>query len=289
MKLEMNNRVNFNLYKAFYVVASTKNLTLAAKELNVSQPALSYSIKQLEEQLNVSLFYRKNKGVFLTKEGELLYDNVYQAFQIIINAENQIENKAKDKDNTITIGTLSYIADFYVSDLIAKLLKINPNINVKIVENGTNTLMTMLDNKEIDIMFDIGFKNNDKKYASKIISEQKYCFAGVKELMDNDFNSNNFILPAIGAVSRKVCDDYFLSKNINIKPKIEVFTTEAMLSFVKKGLGVGFFLENSIKKELDNKMLYKKDIDTDIEQIYLNCVYLNGNENENIKLVMGLI
>ena len=70
---------NLEYYKVFYHVARAGSLTVAAGELNISQPAVSQSLKQLEEALSVKLFTRASKGIRLTAEGELLYGYVAKA------------------------------------------------------------------------------------------------------------------------------------------------------------------------------------------------------------------
>ena len=62
--------INYELYKIFYTVAKNKNITSASKELLISQPAISKSIKNLEEQLGGQLFVRTKRGVVLTEEGK---------------------------------------------------------------------------------------------------------------------------------------------------------------------------------------------------------------------------
>ena len=83
--------VNFELYKTFYSVAKNQNITKAARELMISQPAVSKSIKTLEEQLNCSLFIRNKYGVTLTSEGQLFYENIKLAIEMIEHAEDELQ------------------------------------------------------------------------------------------------------------------------------------------------------------------------------------------------------
>ena len=74
---------NLSSYRIFYAVANTENISRAAKELYISQPAISKSIQKLEENLGVKLFERSSRGVTLTPEGELLYTHVKSAFETL--------------------------------------------------------------------------------------------------------------------------------------------------------------------------------------------------------------
>ena len=71
---------NLSLYKIFYTVAQEKNISRASQELYISQPAISKSIRKLEESLGVTLFVRSSRGVRLTEEGSLLYEHMQRGF-----------------------------------------------------------------------------------------------------------------------------------------------------------------------------------------------------------------
>ena len=81
--------IDFELYRVFYTVANNGNITKASEELNISQPAISKSIKNLEEQLGGNLFVRTKRGVILTDEGKEFYSYIKQAIEYINNAENK--------------------------------------------------------------------------------------------------------------------------------------------------------------------------------------------------------
>ena len=105
MKLgdKMFNNINLNTLKYFYEVASIKNMTKASENLNVSQPALTKAIKQLESDLNVQLFTRSKKGVALTDAGEVLYEYTVSAFQKLGSTLNAIE-KDRQSGGHLYIG-----------------------------------------------------------------------------------------------------------------------------------------------------------------------------------------
>ena len=81
--------VDLELYRVFYTVAKHKHMTKASEELHISQPAISQSIKKLEDQLGGTLFLRSNKGMDLTSEGKMFYEYVKGALELINNAENE--------------------------------------------------------------------------------------------------------------------------------------------------------------------------------------------------------
>ena len=104
--------INFEYYKVFYIIAKNKNITKAADELNISQPAISRMLKTMEEQLNTKLFIRKTKGVILTQEGNELYNLISNEVSNIINAENNFSKLINDK--SIKIATNKSILNCYL-------------------------------------------------------------------------------------------------------------------------------------------------------------------------------
>ena len=99
--------INFELYRIFYTVANTKNITKAAEELMISQPAISKSIKNLEEQLGGQLFIRTKRGVILTDEGKEFYNYIKRAMEYIYNAESKFTDLINLNTGTIKIGISS--------------------------------------------------------------------------------------------------------------------------------------------------------------------------------------
>lgn len=85
--MQYNPNINLNLYRVFYYVAKEKSITKASKKLFISQPAISKSLKKLEDELNTVLFTRNLNGVELTDQGKILYFYVDKAYKNIILAE----------------------------------------------------------------------------------------------------------------------------------------------------------------------------------------------------------
>jgi DNA-binding transcriptional LysR family regulator len=277
-------KCNFNLYRSFYAVAITGSFSEAARLLYVSQPSLSYNVKQLEEQLNVNLFYRKINGVSLTTEGEKLLKNIGQAFDTILEIEEYLSRYNSNNDSLV-IGAPTQIVRFFLLPVIDKFIKKNPDIHLKIVEKSTNSLKEMLQKKEIDIMIDTSFTiNEDKDIIIENLYAAKCCFAGKKTLMDkcdtiNDLATRPLILPSVGGNLRKIIEEYFASNSLKVIPRIEAYTTETILSFVKKEYGIGFFYEGSIKKMLEEGELVKFNDNNLIPSIVL-C-YGTNKKNRN--------
>lgn len=142
--------INFEYYKVFYVIAKNKNITKAANELNISQPAISRMLKTMEDQMNTKLFIRKTKGVILTNEGRELYrliaDNIDNIMKSEISFSKIISNKAiKFASNK------PYINYLIENKKLDNIFNTNSNINM-IDTNNFDLLNNQLSNNLIVLL-----------------------------------------------------------------------------------------------------------------------------------------
>ena len=132
----------------FREIANTGSINEAARKLNMSQPPLSYQIRQLEEELNVQLFERTHKGVVLTAAGKLLYDRAASLLDYAKSTELEVSQTGKKRVLRIgitptTVGTIMpYIADFS---------RKNPDVNFEVHDGITYTLYDYLQEGIIDV------------------------------------------------------------------------------------------------------------------------------------------
>ena len=105
---------NLELYKTFYYVAKAGSITAAAQQLSLTQPAVSQSMKQLEAQLNVSLFQRTAKGIRLTKEGEILFPYAENCCESIRQGEQKLKELTNLDLGEIRIGASDMTLKYYL-------------------------------------------------------------------------------------------------------------------------------------------------------------------------------
>ena len=103
---------NLSQYKIFYEVAKAGNISKPAKELYISQPAISKSISKLEDSLGVSLFTRNSRGVQLTSEGELLFHHTESAFEALSRGENELKRIKDFNIGHLRIGVIRIFPKF---------------------------------------------------------------------------------------------------------------------------------------------------------------------------------
>ena len=272
--------IDLELYRIFYIVAKNKHMTKASKELHISQPAISQSIKKLENQLGGTLFLRSNKGMELTLEGKMFYDYVKGALELINNAENEFTSFKDLSKGEIKIGCSTTLTKLILIDTLKKFHINYPNINIVIKNDLTSNLINDLKIGKLD--FVIFNESNIKETNLNLekIKELKQGFIYNSNYFNDNINSfedlNNYplILQKEESNSRKLLDSILLKNNVKLTAKMEVVSQELVTEFTNIGLGIGFSIIDLAKRNF--KDLKELNINKKIPNIN---VYLATNKN----------
>ena len=273
------SNINYNLYKSFLVVYETRNISKAAEQLYISQPAVSHSIKELEKQLGVQLFYKRANGVSSTSEADTLYRYISSAFNSIWKGEMTISDMADLKTGVVKIGTQSYLSVLFLSDIISEFRQKFPSVKIEITCKSSQELLSLLQTQNIDVLIEnqpISFEKD--KIEVKYIKSYSHCFiAGEKYFSDKVITSdviNN--LPLI--ISSMSSEEVKLLKNslpeLKINPIIEAGSNEAVVKLVKEGNGIGYVQEDYIKDELESGRIKKLNVTLNLPKLDIYCGYI---------------
>lgn len=156
--------IDFELYRIFVAVADEENITRASEKLNISQPAITKQIKNLENQLSIKLFERKSKGVALTNEGKKIYEKLKNPIEELNKIDAQI-----GKEKIINIGTHNHMGGLIFGQAINQYTLKYPNVNLNLVCEEMDELLRKLKNKEIDIVFAKKYDNEEAPKELKFI------------------------------------------------------------------------------------------------------------------------
>lgn len=281
--------IDFELYRIFYVVANHSNITKASEELNISQPAISKSIKKLEEQLGGSLFVRTKRGVVLTEEGREFYNYIKQAIEFINNAENKFTDLINLEAGCIKIGISTTLTKEFLLPYLEKFHALYPKIDIQIITNLTPDLIQNLKNGLLDIVI---LNVNDNSYGNDIeiikcrkindcfVVNKKYKELANKELSLKDLNNYPLILQSKGSNTREFIDNIARKNGVVLKPNIEIASYSLVFEFTKIGLGIGYATKEYIKEEIKNKELYELKIKEKIPSRYIG-IALSKNHVPN--------
>lgn len=252
--------INLELYKMFYIVAKYKSFTEAAKNLYISQPAITQRINTLEKQLNCRLFYRLANGVKLTEDGEKLFGDIKNSMEIITNIEDKFNEYRSNKTEKreIKIQTTTLLNNIYMYNKMIKFLKKNSNSDVNIIyEPNIKNAIEELSNKEIDLaVFDYPYKIRKNHIETVLHAKLEQILYASKGYLDGNINiykqnEYKFILPNKDTLERGKVDKYFAKNNIYINSSYEINDFNIRKSLVLNNLGIALGIKDILQNELE--------------------------------------
>ena len=237
-------------------------MTKASEELHISQPAISQSIKKLEEQLSGTLFLRSNKGMELTEEGKMFYEYVKGALELINNAENEFTSFKDLSKGEIKIGCSTTLTKLILIDVLKEFHNDYPNININIKNDLTSNLINDLKLGKLDLAIFNESNIKETNLHLEKIKDLKQGFVYNSDFYNDNINDledlNKFplILQKEESNIRKLLDYIALQNNVKLIPKMEVVSQELIIEFVNIGLGIGFaIIDLALKNEKNLKEL----------------------------------
>lgn len=256
---------NLEYYKVFYHVARAGSLTVAAKELNVSQPAVSQAVKQLETALGTKLFTRASKGVRLTGEGSLLYGYVAKGYEQIKLGEQKLEQMLNLELGEIHIGASDMTLQFYLLPYLEQFHEKYPHIKVVVSNAPTPETLRNLDENKIDFgVVSTPFDNQGGLQVANVREIEDVFVAGRKfisyknRMLDLQELEKMPIIYLEGATSTRSYMDSFLQKNnVYVRPEFELATSDMIVQFALRNLGVGCVVRDFAREYLEDGRLFE--------------------------------
>lgn len=282
---KMGTDIDLNLYKVFYSVAITGNITKAAEQLYISQPAVTKSIKQLENSLGGTLFIRTKRGVTLTEEGKVLLQYVKNILEEAKNAQNKFNSLIKLEEGRIHIGASATVSKYFLMPYLEEFHKRYPNIEIEITNELTPNLIKDLRNGYIDFLVtSLPIKENSD-LDIRVCGKLHDIFATSPKYLENqkqvynveDLLKYKIITQKEPSSTRVFLNNYMKENDIEFRPDIEIVSYNLVVDFVKSGFGIGYVTKEFVKQELKSKELYEIKIKPEIPARNLGIVTLSNN------------
>ena len=279
--------INLELYKTFYYVAKNENISRASNELNISQPAISKAIKNLEEQLNTNLFIRKRDGMELTEIGEAIYKKIKDAMELIYSAENDLKVLTSMESGILNIGASKTILHEFLMPYIKDFHKKYHKINIRIFTDKVSDLIRKSTMGIIDVIFinmPYGLPTNFDSIKMLSLHDCLACnnsfeYLRNKKISKKDLTELPLLVLTKDTTTRKRLDDYCTENNIEIHPEMEFGSNSLIKEFTEAGFGIGLLTEEHIKKELENGELFKLNLELPLKEKYLGMVWNKENKS----------
>lgn len=247
--------MEFSRLNAFYQVAITGSFSNAAEALFISQPALSRQVAALEKELDLQLFTRQNRKVFLTDAGRRFLVYVEK----IIDLNNRAKKEMKELNNLttgqLTLGASTTIANYLLPSILSLYQKKHPGINIYLnVGNSTQIEETIYEGK-VDIGLIAGKVNLNGLYQEEFYEDELYLVVPqnhnlieTTNITSQILNQETFLCREKGSDTQQLLDN--LMTNFNISPrKLILGDTEAIKRGVINNMGVAFLSKYTFEYE----------------------------------------
>ncbi|WP_338749150.1 LysR family transcriptional regulator [Bacillus sp. FJAT-52991] len=272
-----------DLYKVFCIVGKSKSFSKAAKELYMTQPAVSQAIRQLERQLDTRLFNRTPKGVSFTNEGSLLFEYVHSAIHLIDAGEEKMLEFKNLTTGELKIGVGDTVSKYFLLPYLEVFCNKYPNIKLRIINGTTDELISILKLGEVDIVF-CNFPIHDSALELRPFFEIQDIFVygeKFKKLLSKPVSIKELLkLPLIfleqKSNSRKYVEDYLLSKGLKISPEFELGSHDLLLEFAKINLGISCVTREFSKEYLSKGLVYEAKLTEDIPKRDIGVCFLKS-------------
>lgn len=265
--------IDLELYRVFFEVAKFQSITLAAKHLHISQPAISKSIKSLEEQIGGKLFIRSRNGVVLTEDGKVLFYYVKRALELFNQGEQKYLEMLNLKSGTVRVGISKTLFKEFLLPYIEKYHDLYPNIKIELFCSKASDLVKKLSDGLIDMVIANMPMDAPKDIYSYdlmtvhdvFVVKQDYNID--KEVIPLDeLNNYNLILLPQGTNTRDNLDDVLEQHDIVLDPYMTLASYSLVYEMTKVGFGIGFLIYEFCKDDIDSNILKVVNVDVTIPE-----------------------
>jgi DNA-binding transcriptional LysR family regulator len=254
--------INLNQLRVFYEAARAGSFTSAAKKLCITQPAVTAQIKTFEDQCNLKLFKKKGRSLYLSEEGNTLYEYTRRIFEYEREVENVIEEMRKLKRGTLRLGTSKAYARYFMPFLISSFHEAFPQIKVHLDEGSSMDILRSLLNlkNEVAVIARVEEDSNItflpfKRDQLILILAPGHALAKKKSVSVDELVNQPMIMKEMGSGTRKQVNDLFSRKGLTPNVLMETSNTEFIKQLIQRGEGISFLVEEAVAAEIRDKRL----------------------------------
>lgn len=262
---------NISLYKTFVAVADCKSISGVARQMYVSQPAVSTEILSLESKLSVKLFFRTNKGMALTPEGELLYEYAKNALSYLESGEDKLREVTGLRSGVLRIGASDMTLRFFLLDYIERFRESYPDVRLAVTNAPTPRTLEALRSGQIDfaVITEPAEGREDDLELIPVheihdifVATERFAVAAEKKVPLSRLRD----FPVMMLSGRTSTREYV--KNVLgdgfPEPDIELATSDLLLEFALRSIGIASIVEEFAAGAIASGRLRKLDLARDI-------------------------
>ncbi len=262
--------------QVFYSVAKHLSFTKAAEALHMTQPAVTFQVRQLEEQFNTRLFDRTRNRINLTEIGDRVYHYAKQIFELYSHMEGEIRELTGEVSGVVIIGASTTIAEYMLPSLLGAFKRKFPEVVIRLRVSNTDGVVAMVEDNEIDLGV-VEAPVSNKSLVVEVcridrlvaVLPPEHELAGRASLPVADVLRYPFIAREEGSGTREVTFDYLRGAGLepaNLNLVMELGSPESIKGAIEAGMGISILSRSTIGKELQLRTLTCVELDPPLER-----------------------
>ena len=262
--------------QVFHTVARLLSFTKAAESLHMTQPAVTFQVRQLEEYFNTRLFDRAHNRISLTEAGKRVYEYAEDIFDIYAKMDNAVRDLTGEISGVLIIGASTTIAEYMLPSLLGDFKKKYPDITVQLRVSNSDGIVTMVENNDIDLgVVEAPVTNKNlvveecRKDRLVAIVPPQHVLSQHKEVSIKELLEHDYIAREEGSGTREVIHEHLQNagiKSADMHVTMELGSPEAIKGAVEAGMGVSIVSEVTIHKELQIGTLVALELSPALER-----------------------
>ncbi len=247
--------------QVFYTVAKQLSFTRAAELLYMTQPAVTFQVKQLEEHLNAKLFERAHGKIELTAAGAVALDYAERILALTSEMETRLGELTGQVSGPLRIGASTTIAEYMLPRLLGAFKNLYPQVQAQLTVANSESI----ENRVAELQLDVGLIEAPSHHPNLttavccddelvLICAPDHAFAHLNQVTPQQIVGQPYISRESGSGTREVIDDYFRQEGLvpetDLNLVMEMGSREAIKGAVEAGLGVAIVSSSAIRKEL---------------------------------------
>ena len=262
--------------QVFHTVARLLSFTKAAESLHMTQPAVTFQVRQLEEYFNTRLFDRTHNRISLTEAGKRVYEYAAQIFDLYAKMDNAVRDITGEISGVLIIGASTTIAEYMLPSLLGDFKKKYPDVNVQLRVANSDGIVTMVENNDIDLgVVESAVLNKNlvveecRKDRLVAIVPPQHTLSGKSKISLKELLEHDYIAREEGSGTREVIHEHLSDaglKSADLHVAMELGSPEAIKGAVEAGMGVSIVSEVTIHKELQLETLVALELSPSLER-----------------------
>lgn len=262
--------------QVFHTVARLLSFTKAAEALHMTQPAVTFQVRQLEEHFNTRLFDRTHNRVTLTEAGRRVFDYAERIFELYGELEESVREMTGDVSGALTLGASTTIAEYMLPALLGDFKAQHPDVNVQLKVSNTEGIVSMVESNVIDLgVVEAPVSNKNllvevcRVDRLGVVVPPGHVLSGRSAVGIEALLEHPFVAREEGSGTREVIMEYLAAQGVgrgDLNLCLELGSSEAIKGAVEAGMGLSILSRATLSKELALGTLVYIELDPPLER-----------------------